>query len=120
MRLLCLECRQPYDPGEAELAEIGLDLNAAAGHQLYMPKGCNACNDTGYRGRIGIFEMMLVDDELRAMVSTNVDSKTIKHRAVAKGMHTLRNDGARKVGEGLTAVSEVLRATEAEGNVAQV
>jgi general secretion pathway protein E len=64
--------------------------------------------------------MMLVDDDLRSMVSTNVDSKTIKHRAVSKGMGTLRNDGARKVLDGTTSISEVLRATEEEGNVAQI
>ncbi len=82
--------------------------------------GCRECNETGYHGRLGIFEMMLVDDEIRSMVSGNIDSKTIKHKAVSKGMGTLRADGARKVLEGLTSVAEVLRATEEEGAVAQV
>ena len=119
VRVLCPDCRIAYEPQPAELEEIGITETPSAG-EIFRPGGCPTCKQSGYHGRVGIFEMMLVDDELRAMVSTNVDSKTIKHRAVAKGMHTLRNDGARKVGEGLTAVSEVLRATEEEGNVAQV
>ena len=64
--------------------------------------------------------MMLIDDELRSMVSTNIDSKTIKHRAVNKGMGTLRLDGSRKVIDGTTSVAEVIRATEEEGTVAQI
>jgi general secretion pathway protein E len=63
---------------------------------------------------------MLIDDDLRAMVTTNIDSKTIKRRAMEKGMQTLRSDGARKVLEGITSIAEVLRATEEEGVVAQI
>ena len=63
---------------------------------------------------------MLIDDDIRALVSQNVDSKTIKHKATEKGMHTLRADGARKVLAGITSVAEVLRATEEEGAVAQI
>jgi general secretion pathway protein E len=82
--------------------------------------GCTACNQTGYRGRLGIFEFMLVDDDIRGMVTGNVDSKTIKAKAVSKGMASLRADGARKVLQGVTSVAEVLRATEDEGAVAQI
>jgi general secretion pathway protein E len=64
--------------------------------------------------------MMLVDDEIRAMVSKNVDSKTIKQQAVSNGMGTIRQDGARKVLDGVTSIAEVLRATEEEGTVAQI
>ena len=84
------------------------------------PKGCAACNYTGYRGRLGIFEMMQIDDDIRALVTQNIDSKTIKNKAVSKGMHTLRYDGARKVLAGLTSVAEILRATEEEAAVAQI
>jgi general secretion pathway protein E len=88
--------------------------------RVYRPEGCAGCNYTGYRGRVGIFELMLVDDDLRAMVSQNVDAKSIKQKAQQKGMHTLRTDGARKVLQGITSVAEVMRATEEEGVVAQV
>ena len=100
------------------LAEIG--IHDAGEHQIYGPDGCAACNYTGYRGRLGIFELMQVDDEIRALVSQNVDSKTIRSTAVRKGMHTLRSDGARKVLAGRTSVAEVLRATEEEAAVAQI
>ena len=120
VRLLCIECREAYEATDDQLAEIGLSPGDADGHQLYRPKGCTACKHTGYRGRIGIFEMMLVDDEIRAMVSKNVDSKTIKQQAVSNGMGTIRQDGARKVLDGVTSIAEVLRATEEEGTVAQI
>jgi general secretion pathway protein E len=69
---------------------------------------------------VGIFELMLVDDDIRGLVSQNIDSKTIKQTATRKGMRTLRADGARKVLQGITSVAEVLRATEEEGSVAQI
>jgi general secretion pathway protein E len=119
VRVLCLECREEYDASPEELAEIG--LRAPQGPvRIYRPQGCATCNYTGYRGRAGIFELMLVDDAIRGMVSQNVDSKSIKQTAQKRGMHTLRVDGARKVLEGITSVAEVLRATEEEGVVAQV
>ena len=88
--------------------------------RVYQAKGCAACNYTGYRGRLGIFELMLVDDDVRSLVSQTIDSKTIKHKAVSNGMSTLRSDGARKVLSGVTSIAEVLRATEEEGAVAQI
>ena len=88
--------------------------------QVYGPKGCAGCNYAGYRGRVGIFELMIIDDDIRALVSQNVDSKSIKQKAQQKGMHSLRADGARKVLQGITSVAEVMRATEEEGVVAQV
>jgi type II secretory ATPase GspE/PulE/Tfp pilus assembly ATPase PilB-like protein len=87
---------------------------------LYRATGCPSCSHTGYRGRKGIFELMTIDDEIRALLSRNVDSKTIKAAATAKGMGTLRADGARKVLTGVTSVAEVIRATEEEGSASQV
>jgi general secretion pathway protein E len=119
VRVLCRECRVPYDASREELAEIGLRTGDES-VRVYRAAGCVACNYTGYRGRIGIFELMLVDDDVRAMVTQNVDSKSIKQVAVGKGMRTLRTDGARKVLQGATSVAEVLRATEDEGVVTQI
>jgi len=119
VRVLCKECREPYSASREELAEIGVN-GPERPIQLFHAKGCAACNYTGYRGRLGIFELMLIDDDIRALVSRNVDSKTIKHKAIEKGMHPLRADGARKVLKGITSVAEVLRATEEEGAVAQI
>jgi len=119
VRLLCAECREAYTTTDEELKEIGVKPPGRA-VTLYRATGCPACNHTGYRGRLGIFELMTIDDEIRALVSQNVDSKTIKAAATRKGMGTLRADGARKVLSGRTSVSEVIRATEEEGSVGQV
>jgi general secretion pathway protein E len=119
VRVLCKDCREPYEASREELIELGV---RPPDHpvQVYGPNGCAGCNYAGYRGRIGIFELMIVDDDIRAQVSQNVDSKTIKSTATRKGMHSLRADGARKVLQGLTSAAEVLRATEDEGVVVQI
>ena len=116
VRVLCQECKEPVTPTAEQLAEIGI----RGEHAVFRPVGCSRCNHTGYHGRLGIFELMLVDDDLRALVTQNTDSKTIKRRAMEKGMQSLRTDGARKVLEGVTSIAEVLRATEEEGVVAQI
>ena len=119
VRVLCTDCRESYVASNEELQEIGVK---PPGREvtLYKGVGCSSCNYTGYRGRVGIFELMMVDDEIRSMVSRNIDSKTIKKAAVGKGMGTLRVDGARKALRGVTSVAEVIRATEEEGSVAQI
>ena len=119
MRVLCRDCLEEYEATREELLEIGVRPPERP-VLLKRPTGCAGCNYTGYKGRVGIFELMLVDDDIRAMVSQNIDSKSIKTKAVQKGMHTLRTDGARKVLHGITSVAEVLRATEDEGVVEQV
>ncbi len=119
VRVLCRQCREPYEASDSELREIGLQPQAHP-VTIYRAVGCAACNQTGYRGRLGIFELMMVDDEIRPLVSSNIDSKTIKQKAMSKGMSTLRSDGAQKVLRGITSVAEVLRATEEEGSVAQI
>jgi general secretion pathway protein E len=118
VRVLCKECREPDTPSAEALAEIG--IQPGDGVSVYRPVGCGLCHHTGYRGRIGIFELMLVDDAVRELVTQSIDAKTIKRTAIQRGMHTLRADGARKVLEGVTSIEEVLRATEEEGVVAQI
>jgi general secretion pathway protein E len=119
VRVLCRECRVAYEATPEELRQIGVRPPGRP-VRLFRAESCAACNYTGYRGRVGIFEIMQVDDDIRGLVSQNVDSKTIKNKAVSKGMHTLRSDGARKVLTGITSIAEVLRATEEEAAVAQI
>jgi general secretion pathway protein E len=119
VRVLCKDCREAYEATPAELREIGVRPPDRP-VQVYRPSGCAGCNYSGYRGRVGIFELMLVDDAIRQMVSGNIDSKSIKKKAQEGGMQSLRSDGARKVLQGITSVAEVLRATEEEGVVAQI
>jgi general secretion pathway protein E len=118
VRVLCPECREAYAPTPPELAELGVKTAEPA--KAYRPKGCPRCHHTGYYGRVGIFELMVLDDELRSLIVQSTDSKSIKRLAVSRGMHTLRQDGARKVLIGTTSIEEVVRATEEEGVVAQI
>jgi len=118
VRVLCTQCRELYDATTEELAELGLRSSHAV--QVYRPGSCERCNYTGYRGRLGIFELMLIDDAIRELVAQNVDAKRIKRQAIANGMRALRVDGARKVLRGATSVAEVLRATEEENVVAEI
>lgn len=119
VRILCVECREAYTATEDELIELGIQPSAQP-VTLYRAKACNACVHTGYRGRMGIFELMVVDDSIRGMVSQNIDAKSIKKQAVQQGMGTLRADGARKVLKGITSLAELMRATEEEGTVEQI
>lgn len=115
VRTLCKHCKEPYVPTQEELEEVGITPALMEKHGtgvLMRPKGCPECNGLGYRGRTGIYEMMLVDDEIRQMILKNVDSNTIKKHAVAKGMMTLREHGAVKVARGITSAMEVLRVVQ--------
>jgi general secretion pathway protein E len=115
VRVLCPECRQPYAPTREELASASITpaILAKAGNpkHLYKAQGCAACQHTGYQGRTGIYELMLVDDDIRQLVLKNVDSQTIKRAATSKGMVTLLEHGAEKVARGITTAAEVLSVT---------
>ncbi|MEZ4330754.1 MAG: type II secretion system ATPase GspE [Myxococcota bacterium] len=119
VRVLCKSCKEAYTATDDELREIGVKPPGRP-VTLYRGVGCPACSHTGYRGRLGIFELMQIDDEIRGLLTQNTDAKTIKAAAMRKGMGTLRADGARKVLAGVTSVAEVIRATEEEGSAAQV
>ncbi len=111
VRKICKRCSTPHMPSEAELRALNLDPNNIAGAQFLKGKGCNECNKTGYRGRFGIFEIFLIDDEARKLIYDKVSSSVLRARAREMGMRTLREDGARKVLAGLTSAEEVIRAT---------
>src|SRR5471032_1055576 len=119
VRVLCKDCRVAYFPSAEELKEINLTaarVREVSGGMIYKPAGCPQCNMTGYRGRNGIYEMMLMDDDIRQLVLKNVDSGSIKKQAVAKGMLTLMDDGAAKVLTGMTSIAEVLSVTQEDMN----
>jgi general secretion pathway protein E len=113
IRVLCKRCREAYTPSDEELAEIGCAADVAS-RTLYRAKGCVHCNHTGYHGRTGIFEILIIDDQIRAMITRGVDSKQIQDQAIRQGMLTMRLHGARMVVEGQTSVAEILRQTEEE------
>ncbi len=113
VRRICPDCKQPYHPTPRELHDIGID-SGIEGATFFVGAGCSRCFDTGYRGRIGIYELMLINDDIRDMICRRESAGVIKARAIEYGMQTLRMDGARKVLEGTTTVAEVLRVTQAD------
>jgi general secretion pathway protein E len=112
VRRLCKECREPFEADRELLNSIGITPEMLAGKTIYRDKGCSSCQQTGYKGREGIFELMLVDDEMQGLILRTSDANAIKNLAVQHGMITLRRDGARKVLEGITTIEEVFRITE--------
>ncbi|MEW6144962.1 MAG: type II secretion system ATPase GspE [Thermodesulfobacteriota bacterium] len=114
LRFLCSSCKEPYEPHDDELLKIGLRRSQLDDGVLYRARGCDKCFNMGYSGRTGIFEMLLIDDDIRNLTLSQVDSTKIKRKAMEHGMTTLRMDGAEKVARGLTSVDEVMRVTEEE------
>jgi general secretion pathway protein E len=115
VRRVCQHCREAYHPTAEELKEVGLtpeDVARAGNPTIYRAKGCEACGGSGYRGRTGIYELLMVDDDIRQLTLKNVDSSSIKRSGVQKGMRTLLDDGARKVLAGETTLAEVLSVTQ--------
>jgi type II secretory ATPase GspE/PulE/Tfp pilus assembly ATPase PilB-like protein len=119
-RKLCASCKQPASLTEAEMTALRVDPEQLADAQIYKPKGCERCRGTGYRGRLGIFEIFKVDDEMRQMInrmgdgedrSEQVSTVQLRKRAREQGMRTLREDGFQKVFAGLTTFDEVLAVT---------
>jgi len=114
-RRLCGSCREAYSPTREELAEVGID-HATVTEPIYRPRtgGCTECLGTGYRGRVGIYELLPISEKIRAQVVQNLSSSIIRQTAVDEGMSTLRMDGGRKVLQGLTSLEEVIRITQDE------
>ena len=113
VRQVCSACRKPYVPTEHELAKLGVEQTGER-RTLYRAEGCTACLQTGYRGRSGIYEFLLVDDEIRRLIFAKADSAMIQQAAFQKGMSSLRQEGAAKVLQGLTTTEEVMRITQQE------
>jgi general secretion pathway protein E len=111
IRLLCRHCAQPSALTEPEIKQLGVPPALAREGTVRRAQGCERCMDTGYTGRTAIYELLLLDDEIRNLILKNVDSNTIKQNALKKGMNTLRMDGARRVLAGVTTIEEVLRVT---------
>jgi general secretion pathway protein E len=139
VRILCNHCKEPYEATPYELVQLGIDPERTRRRDerplspryqvhdvpyqpigwrgpgmptLYKPKGCDQCDNKGFTGRRGIYELMMADDAVGRLVLSNADAQSIKRAAQAQGMDTLRDDGARKALLGLTTVEEVVAATQ--------
>ncbi len=111
VRRLCPDCRAPYTPTTTEMQRIGINAAGFAG-KIYKGAGCKACRNTGYRGRLAIQELMVIEDDIRTLVMQNADAASIRRTCQAKGMKLLRQDGAERVFAGETTIEELLRVTQ--------
>ncbi|HZJ69393.1 MAG TPA: hypothetical protein VFF36_00540, partial [Planctomycetota bacterium] len=116
VRRLCPACRQPAAPADSELRAVGLEARRAEGRTLYRAEGCSECGFTGYRGRVGVYELLELDATLRDMTFRSEPTLVIRAQAERSGrMSTLREDGIRKVLAGVTTIPEVLTIVAAAG-----
>jgi len=111
VRKLCLKCRQPSELTEYEAKALQIDARQLSEANIMMPQGCEVCRGKGFKGRMGIFEIFQVDDEVRHMVNNNATTIQLRARARELGMRTLREDGVRKVLAGTTTAEEVITTT---------
>jgi type IV pilus assembly protein PilB len=111
IRKICPNCRTAYEPTETVLSQLGISAHEIGDKQFYYGKGCDACNNTGYKGRKGIYELLDITDPIREMINQRAPSVVLKQKAIELGMMTLREDGLRSIYEGETTIEEVLKYT---------
>ncbi|MEI9999265.1 MAG: ATPase, T2SS/T4P/T4SS family [Verrucomicrobiota bacterium] len=111
VRKICTVCRQPYEPSEAVLRQIGLSIHDIGDKNFYYGAGCPECNNTGYKGRKGIYELLDITEPIRELITQRAPSVVIRQKAIELGMTTLRADGLRSIFEGETTIEEVLKYT---------
>ncbi len=111
LRSICPQCRTTYDPSPAFLDQLQLSRRDIGDKNFFYGKGCDACNNTGYKGRKGIYELMKISDPIRELINERAPTVVLKQKAVELGMVTLRQDGVRSIFEGDTTVEEVLKYT---------
>jgi type IV pilus assembly protein PilB len=113
VRVVCSKCKQPYTPPDRDLKAAGITPEQAASASFMKGRGCNQCGNSGYRGRIGIFEFMVMSSKLREMTFQGATTQDLRKEAIRSGMTTLYDDGIRKVLEGTTTIEEVFRVAKA-------
>ncbi len=111
VRTICKKCRAPFEPTENQLAQLNLSPYDIGDKVFYYGRGCSNCNDTGYRGRKGIYELLIVSDPIRNLINERAPSVVMRQKAVELGMATLRDDGLRGIFDGETTIEEVLKYT---------
>ena len=112
VRVLCNSCKKAYQPSTIYLKSIGVDLDHIGDSHIYKAVGCEKCITTGYKGRLGIFEIMLLNEQIKSLILETFDSNLIKNAAAKHKMVSLRQDGIEKVLQGITTMEEVLRVTQ--------
>lgn len=113
-RTICVHCKESYQPSDEELMELNLTPEKVKGRRFFRGRGCEKCNKSGYRGRMALFEIFAMDDELRELIMKNASTALLRDHAVKRGMRTLRESGLLAIYEGQTTIDEVVRETLAE------
>jgi type IV pilus assembly protein PilB len=111
VRRVCPDCREPAELTDSERRALRIESDQLQNAQVVHGKGCEQCRDSGYQGRMGIFEIFVLDDEIRQMINARHSTLNLRQRARELGMRTLREDGIRKVLAGLTTAEEVIAIT---------
>jgi type IV pilus assembly protein PilB len=114
VRRICQNCKEEYHPSERELLQLALTPEDVAGRVFFFGRGCDYCNNTGYRGRLGLFETMILDEELKELIMKHASSAVLRQEARKRGMRTLREAGLLTIYDGATTIEEVVRETIAE------
>lgn len=111
VRRICSKCKTPYEPDEGVLSRLGLTPFDVGDKTFYYGKGCSECNNTGYKGRKGLYELLKVSDPIRTLINDKAPNVVLRQKAMELGMSTLRADGLRCIFEGITTIEEVLKYT---------
>jgi type IV pilus assembly protein PilB len=111
VRRVCKNCRTPFEPTEAQLGMLNLSPHDLGEKVFYYGRGCSNCNDTGYKGRKGIFELLVINDMLRSLINERAPTVVVRQKAIELGMVTLREDGLRSIFDGDTTIEEVVKYT---------
>ncbi len=111
VRSICSKCCSPFEPTDNQLSQLNLSAFDLGNKTFFYGRGCSVCNDTGYKGRSGIYELLSINDTVRTMINERVPSTIMRQRAMEMGMATIRDDGLRLIFEGKTTVEEVVRYT---------
>lgn len=115
VRRVCQGCREPVEASDVMLAQLNMSREDLNGRQFFRGKGCDVCNNTGYKGRVGLFELMMMNDDLREMVVAGSSTDELREKAKSFGMRTLRDSGMDFAFEGMTTIDEVIRETIVDG-----
>jgi type IV pilus assembly protein PilB len=114
VRKICKNCKELYEPTEKQLIELGLKPEDVQSKTFYYGRGCDQCNSTGYRGRVGIFEIMIFNDEIRGLIMNHASTNVLRNAAQKAGMRSLRVKGLNAIYDGLTTIEEVVKETAVE------
>ena len=114
VRVVCTKCKVPYEPSRTVLDEAGITPAMAKGATFFQGKGCGNCRESGYRGRIGIYELMSMTPKIRQLAFENATTQDIRRTAISEGLDTLYWDGISKVLKGITTLDEVYRVAKKE------